>query len=362
MDSESCCSRLRCCFSACRTPRPRQRVNSFNNLLPRALTHCFPLKVMLLLLLLCVDSLAQVSNDGSRRLLHGSILTAQGQPAAEVTVEIRDLQGVKVGSGVTDRAGNFEISGQAAPGEYVFVAVSAFRVRDERILLGQPDLEANLALPADVAKGTREGYTVSAQRLRIPTKAWAHLAAADRDFRKMDFDEAKREVDGALQADPACARAFSMRAFIKLADKNSLGALEDAKRAALLDPDDAESFIALAMAYNSLKEFHRAEEAVAYALSLHPDCWQGRLELAKSFYGEGEFIRALCELDSANIDFPDAHLVRGNVLIGLRRNQEAREEFDTFLREAPHDPRKEQIHRVEVTLPPPDHIAKTSDQ
>jgi hypothetical protein len=85
---------------------------------------------------------------------------------------------------------------------------------------------------------------------------------------------------------------------------------------------------------------------------LRPDSWQARLELAESFYGQGEFVLALCELDLANVDFPDAHLVRGNVLMQLGRRPEAAEEFSAFMREAPGDPRGEQIQHIAGTLPP----------
>lgn len=152
-----------------------------------------------------------------------------------------------------------------------------------------------------------------------------------------------------------------MRAFIKLAEKDPQSAVADAQRAALLDPGDAESFIALTMAYNSLKDFQKAEEAVQHALSLRPDSWQARLELAKSFYGQGEFVLALCELDLANIDFPDAHLVRGNVLMRLGRKPEAVEEFSAFMLEAPSDPRGEQILRIAGTLPPANRGANTAN-
>jgi Tfp pilus assembly protein PilF len=331
-----------------------QEVNR-HNCLPTSAKR-FYLRVLLLLLFsAAVDSTAQVPSVGSEQLLHGSIFTSQGQPAAAVTVEMRDLRGIKVASGVTDSTGNFEISGNAEPGEYVFVALKEFEIRDEAIRLDRPGLEVSLALPADPGIGPRAPapYTVSAKQLRISPKAGKHLAAANREFGKMNLDRASREVDRALRADPACARAFSMRALIKLAEKDPHAAAEDARRAVLLDPDDAESFVVLAMSYNSLGEFHKAEEAEEQALRRHPDSWQGRLELATSYYGEGDFIRALCELDSANIDFPDAHLVRGNVLIRLGRELEAREEFATFLREAPHDPRADQIHRIAALGPAP---------
>ena len=101
------------------------------------------------------------------------------------------------------------------------------------------------------------------------------------------------------------------------------------------------------MSYNSLGKFHEGEESARLALSLRPDSWQ---ELAKSFYGRGDFVVALRELDLRNIDFPDAHLLRGNLMVRLGRNQEAEQEFGAFLREAPNDPRQEQILRIVATM------------
>src|ERR1035441_3666523 len=145
MDSESCC--CRCCSCSRFSLFPRRsclyspKANPLRSLPVSGRSICNYLGVFLFLVLLCLDSFAQVPNAGSQKLLHGSIFTAQGQPAAEVTVEIRDLRGIRVGKGVTDSSGNFEIRGTAEPGEYHFIAVRAFQIRDERILLDQPDLE-----------------------------------------------------------------------------------------------------------------------------------------------------------------------------------------------------------------------------
>jgi Tfp pilus assembly protein PilF len=307
---------------------------------------------LLLLLLLCIESVAQAPNAESQRLLHGSIFTAQGRPAAEVTVEIRDLHGIEVASAVTDGSGRFEMSGTAKAGEYVFLVASDSQVRAEQVLLDPPDLELNLALPAGAANSVPipGRYRVSVKRLGVSAKARIHLAAAQREFRKMNFDESEREIDTALETDPSFAQAFAMRAFIRLARKDPGQAVGDAKRAASLDPDDPESFIALAMAYNSLGEFHEAEDAVQRALGLRPESWEARLELAKSLYGRGDFVVALRELDLGNIDFPDAHLVRGNIMMRLDRKREAGDEFSAFLREAPNDPRGQQIRQIVAEL------------
>jgi tetratricopeptide (TPR) repeat protein len=301
-----------------------------------------------LLLGMGVDSGAQALPAGGQELLHGSIFSAQGQPAAEAAVELRDLRGVKVASAVTDGSGNFQINSAAAPGEYVFLATSGDQIRYEQVLLAQPGLELSLALPAAaVSRAPAPGrYMVSAKQLGVPSKARERFVAAQESFRRLKFDEAEQEIDGALRADSAFAGAFAMRAFIRLAQKDFNRAVEDARRAALLDAADAEAFVALATSYNSLREFEKAEDAAWHALSLRPDCWQGRLELAKTLYGQGRFVVALREMDELNQDFPDVHLVRANVLARLNRAQEAAQEFERFLQQAPHDPRSEQVKRI----------------
>jgi tetratricopeptide (TPR) repeat protein len=294
-----------------------------------------------------VDSQCQTSNTGGQELLHGSIFTAQGQPAVEAAVELRDLHGIKVASAVTDGTGNFAINSGAAPGEYVFLASSGYQIRYEQVLLAQPGLELSLALPAAVSPMPASArYIVSAKQLGIPAKARERLAAAQESFRRLKIDEAEQEIDSALRADPAFAQAFAMRAFIRLAHKDNSGAIEDAKRAASLDGEDAEAFVALAMCYNSLRDLQDAEDAAWHALSLRPDSWQGRLELAKAAYGQGSFVVALREMDDLNQDFPDVHLVRANVLTQLNRKREAAGEFERFLQQAPGDPRSEQVRKI----------------
>lgn len=189
-------------------------------------------------------------------------------------------------------------------------------------------------------------YTVSASELRVPSKAWSHLESAHKEFSRGNLDKADRELDRALQVDPNCGPAFSMRAFIRLAEKNPSAALADATHATSIDADDGDAFVALAMAYNSLKDFVNAMKAASRALELEPDSWQARLETAKSLYGQGQFDLALAALNEQAKDFPDVHLVRGNVLMNLARRKEAIEEFTLFLREAPIDARSEQVRRI----------------
>jgi tetratricopeptide (TPR) repeat protein len=204
-------------------------------------------------------------------------------------------------------------------------------------------LAAQSSNPATVSS---THYTVSASELRLSPKAWLHLESAHKEFSRGNLDKAERELERALQVDPNCGPAFSMRAFIRLAEKNPSAALVDATHATSIDAYDGDAFVALAMAYNSLKDFKNATKAATQALALQPDSWQAHLEMAKSLYGQGEFDLALTALNEQVKDFPDVHLVRGNVLMNLARRKEAVEEFTLFLREAPVDPRSEQVRRI----------------
>jgi tetratricopeptide (TPR) repeat protein len=312
------------------------------------------LVLSLVLVLMSLTAVGQTPDPNRHTLIHGLIVTAQGHPVAHATVEVRDLRGIKMATGFTDTSGSFAITTAAKPGEYVLLAAKEFQIGDERITLDQADREVTMALPFSAAVGTsQQMYTVSAQALRVPAKARAHLKLAQEKFSKSNFAGAQREIDHALQVDSTCAAAFSMRALLRLASKDFNGAIDDATLAQVLDPADANAYLALATAYNSVREFQKAEAAAQQALGMRPDFWQGRLEMAKALYGEGRFVRALRDLDELNKDFPDVHLVRANTLVGLSRREEAGQEFGLFLKEAPGDRRSGQVSRIVAGITEP---------
>ena len=195
-------------------------------------------------------------------------------------------------------------------------------------------------------------HNVSISQLTMPQKVWDHLGAAHRAFSKGNIDGAEKEVQLVLKLAPACAPAFSMRALLKLVGKDTLGAVKDAEHAALLDPFDAESYVTLAMAYNSSQQFTKGEQAARRGLGLSPSSWQGRLEIAKSLYGQHEFTGALHELDLLDTDFPDVHLVRGNILMRLGRREEGKHQFQRFLEQSPNDPRCAEIKHIILVSEP----------
>ena len=107
---------------------------------------------------------------------------------------------------------------------------------------------------ATASNARSERYTVSAAELRAGPKLAAYLSAAHKQFSAGNLARGERELERAIQIDPSCGPAFSMRAFIDLAGNNPVNAISDATRAVEIDTQDSESFVAMAMAYNALKK------------------------------------------------------------------------------------------------------------
>jgi tetratricopeptide (TPR) repeat protein len=189
-------------------------------------------------------------------------------------------------------------------------------------------------------------YRISVSQLRLPKKAAIHLKTAESRFVKQQYQQAATEIGRAIDIDPQFAGAFCMKALVQLAEKDFTGAVESAAHAIKIDGTDAYSWIALSTAFNSLNEWPEAEAAAGEALALDPLAWQGRLELAKSLYGQRKFVLSLNALDQVIQGVPDIYLVRANSLMRLGRAQEAAQQFSLFLEQSPGDSRSEQIRQI----------------
>jgi tetratricopeptide (TPR) repeat protein len=196
-------------------------------------------------------------------------------------------------------------------------------------------------------------YAISVRQMQVPAKVRADLMKASHDFGRLDLLGARKEIERALQAGPECAQAFTMRALIELASGDVEGAFSDSVHATTLDANDANAFLTLATAENFRRNFEQAAADAEHALRIQPELWQARLEVAKALYRAGQWAAALQSMDPLKIDFPDVHLLRGNVLMRLGRSEEAGLEFATFLKEAPHDARGEQVRKILLTVGSP---------
>jgi tetratricopeptide (TPR) repeat protein len=316
------------------------------------LTGVGPLSLLCLIsfcLINAIGAVAQLGIDSEGLFIRGLVTSSEGRPVPFAAVEVRDLRGRTMASGKSNSAGSFAFPAPARPGNYILIAATRLQVSDRAITLDRHELEVQIALPPapqELSLKALRNDLVSANELSVSEKARKHLAVASQLFSRSDFAGAETEIGKTLLLNPDCAAAFSMRALLRMALKNPEDAVEDARHAIMLDPYESGGYVVLATAYNALKQFQNAEEALDRILAISPDSWQAQLEMAKALYGEGRFVLALRELDNLKRDFPDVHLVRANVLVRLERGVEARGEFLQFLDETPNDSRRERVKQI----------------
>lgn len=334
-------------------PDPQQSRNYFYQV--NRVTWKCSLLLFLLALIIAGTQKSVAEENGPSKLVRGVLTTLDGNPLSGATVEIFDHAGVQVARSVTDSDGQFAIVTDAAAGEYQLIVTNSGQLNAEWVQLGRTDLNIKLAV-SPVQKGLDQAeHTISARQLAMPSKTRARIAAAQKKFDEGNISGAIHQLNTALTLSPSCSEAWSMRAFIRLSDRDLAGAIRDASRASELDRNNAEALVALGTALNSQKSFDTAESNLRRALALNPGSWQAQLELAKAWYGQKRFVMALRQLDLIPRDFPDIHLVRANILMNLGRKREGAEEFEVFLRAVPGDRRAAQIKAIMAEIDSNDH-------
>jgi tetratricopeptide (TPR) repeat protein len=179
-------------------------------------------------------------------------------------------------------------------------------------------------------------------------RAEAALAAG----KKQDLEEAVRHLEKALALYPNFLEA-SLKLGTAYMDLRQWDKAERALRRTLeINPQTANANFALGALYLQQKKYAEAEKALKEGLAVEDRSYQGHLTLARLYWEE-----ALASKDEAQArptleqsyrevnralalkpDLADAHLLRGNLLLRVRRAQDALAEFQEYLRLAPDGP------------------------
>jgi GTPase len=178
--------------------------------------------------------------------------------------------------------------------------------------------DAALAVDAELGEVRRRADTV---RLRVVDTAVADARAA-RAARKLD--EARGHYTRALQASPESAFLYRDRAAAAREQGNAAAAVDDLRRAAALEPSDADGLAALASALAATGQLQEAEAMYRRALALEPsDAVRTDLARVSARLLDAQLPTALRDLETRG------ELSRGDLaaLLGIR--------FERLLREAP---------------------------
>jgi len=315
-------------------------------------------------LLLSGISLAQIpsnprsvaTNAASQVNVSVTVRTAQGGPAANARVELRDLSlGVGSYSAYTNNAGVAEIP-NVPGGNYDVVATYKLAEVQQRANLSFGDRSIAMTLPAGDNRGADIGSSssVSVAAYKVPDKARKEYKKAEDALNGKRLDEAFAHLGKALEIYADYPDALTLRGIIRMDKQDKEGALADLDAAIKIDSSCSMAYFAIGAAYNSMERFDDAIRSLNRGLTVDPKSWQGYFELGKALVGKGDYQSSLEQLakaqSMANVKYPPIHLVKAHAMLATKQYPAAMKELQDFLSEAPNDARsanaKETLDRV----------------
>jgi tetratricopeptide (TPR) repeat protein len=283
-----------------------------------------------------------------------------GQPALNVLVECNGSGGNS--QQFTTRDGKFYF--RVSPGHYtVSVRQSGYREEQQSVdLLDSGSSEYmmfRLKPDASASKPVRHSTVPS----DVPASAQAEFKKAETALaggKKEGIEAAVRHLEKAINIHPRFVQAQLMlgTAYMDLGqwDKAEL-ALNKTRE---IEPKAANALFALGELYLRQKKDEDAEKILLQGLDIEPRSYQAHLSLARVYLDMASKIRdetqAKSSLEKAydqvnqslkiNPDLAQAHLVKGNLLLRVRRAADAQHEFEEYLRLDPKGPFADQTRVV----------------
>ena len=283
------------------------------------------------------------------------------QPAFNVLVSCDSTNGGLIGQVQTDRNGKFTFTNLAIAPYNVTVRASGYIEERQNVeLMTSPTAYLQFQLQPDKSKpAAAETNASGVIDASVPEGARHEFDAASKALatgKKEGIEEAVRHLEKALTAYPKFVQASLMlgTAYMDLGQGDK--AEQSLKHTLELDPQAANALFALGELYRQKKQSEQAEKVLVQGLSIEPRSYQGHLTLARVYWDSAAQIKddaqarpvlekAYAEANKSlelNPNFGPAHIVKGNLLLRVRRVQDAQHEFEEYLRLEPNGPFAEQ--------------------
>jgi tetratricopeptide (TPR) repeat protein len=309
-----------------------------------------------LILLAPSRSLSQESRAQSQAIgqISGQVRYAGigGQPAFNVLVRCDSFNSGSCGQEMTDRSGRFSFTG-LAPSQYIItVRVPGYLEQQQTVeLLTSPSANLQFQLKSDgTARATTTGSTpIDSNVPPVAKKEYDQAAAGLATGKKEGIEEGVRHLEKAVNIYPKFVQAQLMlgTAYMDLGQFDK--AEQSLKRTVELDPKAANALLALGELYLKQKKEDDAEKTLLQGLQMEDRSYQGHLSLARVYWSRASKIKddtqAKPDLEKAYAEVKKAleldpnlaqgHLLKGNLLLRVRRIPDAQHEFEEYLRLEP---------------------------
>ena len=299
-------------------------------------------------LLLAQESRAQSATLSGQ--ISGQIRYAEGrQPAFNVLVNCDSRNSGSCGQEMTDRSGRFRFTGMP-PSQYV-ISVRAPGYIEERQdveLLTSPSANLQFQLRSDgsARPATSNSIAVDSNVPSAARKEFDQAAALVANGKKETLEESVRHLEKAVSIYPQFVQANLMLGTAYM----DLGQLDKAeqtlKRTIELDPKAANALYALGELYLRQKKEEEAEKTLLQGLQMEDRSAAGHLSLARVYWSMASKMKdetqarpnlekAYAQVNKAlelDPNLAPAHLLKGNLLLRVRRVADAQHEFEEYLR------------------------------
>ncbi len=247
-----------------------------------------------------------------------------------------------------DSAGRFTIR-DVHPGQYwVEVSAPGFRTARQQVALAGAS-PPSVMVQLESEGGTAKRPSGAILDVRIPIAAQEEMEKAEQDLRSEHPERARRRLEKAIKISDSYPAAHRLLGQLALDDGNLDLAEIHIRRARELDPDSADGMVLEGALHNRRNQPEQAAALLRQAL-LSLNSWRGNFELAQARFAMHDFAPALESakraLEFRGSDFPEVHVLLGNILVNLKRYPEAAGEYATFLKLAPNSPSAEPARAV----------------
>lgn len=318
-------------------------------------------------LLLCLVLCLAPPSGAQRFTINGRVLyDANGSPAMQVLVTLRNFTDMGVDQTATDSMGNFTFSvGRGV--YYLSVRQPGYMEISERVEVGISSINgvqlSLRAMPAKAGLQTSHNsprFTVPAELLKVPEKARESYRAGLREFnRNANLPSSMRFFQKAIDLYPEFAEAHYWKGMVQLdltEYENARASFEESVR---LNEKLAAAYFPLGSLHMHFREPEKAASILQKGLAQFDKYWQGHFELARACVAIGKLKEAEISARRAQQlkpDFHRVHVLLANIYWEQGRDAEALAEGEMFLKAAPEDPVAEEIRQrvqqIKATKPP----------
>ena len=158
---------------------------------------------------------------------------------------------------------------------------------------------------------------------------------------KQDTEKCIGTIRKVIDEAPSFSHAHFLLAMVYMNTARWADAEPELRTVISLNDKSAFAYLALGSSFYEQGKLAEAEKTLLRADELLPGVSQVNYELARTYYALGRFQDAepkARKTVAMNPSFPEGHMVLGYVLLHLRKNQEAFDELQTYLRLAPDGP------------------------